>query len=1351
MPWAAYSLAGTYSAGYSGDSGPSWEATLNGPRSVAVDSFGNIYVADMSNYRVRKISAATGIITTVAGNGTSGTLTAPCTAKYGNGCPATQAYLLSPRGVAVDASGNLYISDEGKSMVRRVDALTGIITTVAGTGSSGGTCAAKGPANLAQLRNPESLMLDKSGNLYIADSKNNCIRKVDTSGNISTVAGTGAASYTGDLGPATQATLNLPKDMAMDPSGNLAIADTGNYVIRLVDATTGTISTVAHISYPDGVAFDKAGHLYVADSGYGQVYSLSALSGDVYFNLLGQYFFDGPYKPAFDARGNVYVPDYSGNVVMGFDGETDDPYRIQLLFGPGDQMVSQQIAAGNYDFSLYNTSCGVPSDSTSGCYTYVESNWPDSRPGMANAGLVLTSSKGTVSRLALTTMISAPQAVVDPGIVSVSSSTGMPQGMAVDRAGDLFVTNSANNLLTENSAVIATELNEPRGVALDAADYIYIADTGAGMIRKLDPSTGTISQFAGGFAPCSAKLDALGDGCPAIQAMLSNPSGVAADTNGNIYIADTGNDVIRRVDALTGQIVKAVGGASAGCTPGGDSTVAYTATDGYGDGCAPLQARLNAPTGVAVDGAGNLYIADTGNNLVRKVDVSAGIITNAGGSAGLNHPTNISVDAAGDIYFVDSGNHVLRMISATTGTVTTVMGQLGVAGSSGTNGASASGFTMNSPFGVVVDDLGNLYVSDAGNSRVLTINRSQANLQFGPVTVGTWAAPQTLTISNTGNIDLALNWPPQTGAGVSGSCSSAAISPGASCSVSLSVLAGSTGPLNQTLTISGNANSVGAQLGAAGVLPTPNIALACTAAVYDNTPHRCAATATGIGRVEVRGTFSFTYTPGGSTPPVAAGTYAVNAGFISDDPNYGNASSTSSITINPVSPVINVSGGSFLYDGRPHAATAVAKGIGGATVSGTFEYSYAPGGTIAPTAVGSYTVLASFTSGDTNYSSGAGNGSITIIGAPVAQSQNLSANMNGSGVPVTLSATNSPTSWSYGQASNGVVSGTAPNVTYTPKVGFVGTDSFTFTATNAGGPSAPATVTINVTMPAGLVTISKIALTFPATTVSMGSSSQIVTVFNSSSATIAVTPLMFGRLLDLGERCVEAWLRDTVQRFRALRPDRGRRSPRKFEHQLLRRDGCFHGYPGRNRRGADGLGKTSLTFSSTHVNAGSSSQTVSILNRTGAPVTVTPALREPDFIVSANNCPASIGGQQRLHHLDTLHAQVDRRVGWHADHQANAARCNGKSVRYGVAVRSRSIKTALVFAPLAAGLGQFIADGQHPEPERIGDHGNAQHVGPGLHRLGQQLPGVLAEQVRLHDLGTLHAQDGRRVERHAHD
>jgi sugar lactone lactonase YvrE len=268
-------VVGNGTAGFSGDGGAATSAEINGPGDVAVDSAGNIYISDLNNNRIRKVTVSTGIISTVAGNGVKG--------FTGDGGAATSAEI-GPNGVYVDTAGNLYMADEFSNRVRKVTASTGIISTVAGNGTAGFT-GDGGAATSAELNVPDGVLVDGSGNIYISDHNNERIRKVTAStGKISTIAGNGTAGYSGDGGAATSAELNGPGGLALDGAGNLYIGDFGNNRVRKVTASTGGISTAAgngvagysgdggspanaEMNGPSGIAMDKTGNLYIADFG----------------------------------------------------------------------------------------------------------------------------------------------------------------------------------------------------------------------------------------------------------------------------------------------------------------------------------------------------------------------------------------------------------------------------------------------------------------------------------------------------------------------------------------------------------------------------------------------------------------------------------------------------------------------------------------------------------------------------------------------------------------------------------------------------------------------------------------------------------------------------------------------------------------------------------------------------------------------------------------------------------------------------------------------------------------------------------------------------------------------------
>ena len=615
-------------------------------------------------------SADEWIIETVAGS-----------SSIGDGGAAVRAQLRSPAGAAADGAGNLYIADSSNQRVRKVDA-AGVITTVAGTGERG-YGGDGGAAVRAQLNFPSGAALDAAGNLYIADRDNQRIRKVDAAGIITTVAGTGERGYGGDGGAAVQAQLSSPQGVAVDGAGNLYIADRDNHRIRKVD-TAGMITTAAgtgggifggyggdggaairaQLKSPRGVAADGAGNLYIADTGNYRIRKV-------------------------DAAGVITTA--AGTGERGYGGDGGAATAAQL-----------------------RSPMGVAADGAGNLYIADEN---DQRIRKVDAAGVIATAAGTGER-----------GYGGDGGTAVRAQLDSPSGAAADGAGNLYIIDSGNHRIRKMDAagVITTaagpgdagdggtavqvQLRYPPGVAADGAGNLYIADSSNHRVRKVD-AAGVITTAAG-----TGERGYGGDGGAADQARLDSPSGVAADGAGNLYIADSGNNRVRRVNAA-----------------GVIAAVAGTGERGYGgDGGAADQARLSSPAGVAVDGAGNLYIADSGNYSVRKVDTAGVIATVAGtGESGsapdggsaiqtpLRSPSGVAADGAGNLYIADENDYRVRKVDAA-GVITTVAGtgERGYAG----DGGAATAAQLDSPASVAADEAGNLYIADTYNQRIRRVD-----------------------------------------------------------------------------------------------------------------------------------------------------------------------------------------------------------------------------------------------------------------------------------------------------------------------------------------------------------------------------------------------------------------------------------------------------------------------------------------------------------------------------------------------------------------------------------------------------------------------------------------------------
>lgn len=634
-------VAGTGRSGYTGDGGPATSAQLQGPDGIAVDSAGNLYIADRTANVVRKVSGDN--ITTYAGTGYAG--------YSGDGLAASAAELDGPTGVAVDAAGNLFIADTNNSAVRKV-APNGAISTVAGNGPAGYS-GDGGAATVAALNGPQGVAVDGAGNLYIADSGNNRVRVVSPNGTISTFAGTGLATYSGDNiggtgitsssgdgGPATKSSVVIPTAVAVDSAGNVYIADYGNSKIRVV--TNGIIRSIAG-----------------SNNGVAPVPGETAASVRL----------NGPTGVAVDSMGNVYLAEGS--------------------IGSGSG-----LAIG--DFRIWEISAA-------GVFT-------------AAAGNGLASYSG------------------DGGPAAVAQ-IDVPGAVAVDPAGNFYIADSLNHRVRKIStagvittvagtgaagysgdggAATSAQLNNPMGVAADAYGDIFIADTGNNRIRKVTAS-GIIYTVAG-----NGNAGFFGDGGQGPLAALHAPENVAVDAAGNLYIADTGN---HRVRAATQTLIM--------------RTIAGTGSAGFsGDGGPAVNAELNSPAAVALDSAGNVYIADRDNGRVRVVN-RAGTIATVAGSANANGigdgasavaaalaaPQGVAVDGAGDIFVSDTGHNRVREVFAN-GTIVTIAGN-GNRGYAG-DGGPAAGAQFNAPLALALDGAGNAYVADSANNAVRAIQPASA-------------------------------------------------------------------------------------------------------------------------------------------------------------------------------------------------------------------------------------------------------------------------------------------------------------------------------------------------------------------------------------------------------------------------------------------------------------------------------------------------------------------------------------------------------------------------------------------------------------------------------------------------
>ena len=666
----------------------------NFPNALAVDGAGNVYFADTGNESlIRKWIATSNITTTLVSSG----LNFPYRA-----------------GVAVDGAGNVYIADTGNNAIKMWTAVSNTVTTLVDSG----------------LNAPNGVDVDSAGNIYIADRNNNAIKKWVTASNI--------------LITLVDSGLNSPSGVAVDSAGNVFIADLGNNVIKEWIATSNSVITLVDsglsLDYFSGVAVDGAGNVYIADYGSSAIIKWTALNSNV--TQVASSGLKQPSDMAVDVAGNIYIADINNNsikvllrafvdptpkvegslpgsdtlsvvvpVIANLSGPfvptSDSPWltitgvtngvvsfaftvnnfanrtaNITLL---GQKISVTQLGPPNY-LSLGTTnflvgpmlgSNGVPLVANGSWTATANDAWLhlstgyqsgtvstnviftfDANPGITRTG-TLTIAGQTV------TIMQAGSTYVPVAVTNTLVASGLsgPRGVAVDSAGNVYIADTGNNAIklwtaanNNVTTLVSSGLSGPRGVAVDGAGNVYIADTGNSAIKKWTVIGSTLTTL--------------------VSSGLSSPSGVAVDGLGNVYIADTTNNAIKVWTVANGNITTLV------------------------------STGLSSPYSVAVDNAGNVYIADTSSNTIKVCSVAGDTVSTLV-SSGLSAPQGVAVDNAGNVYIADSINRAIKKWIAFSRTVTTLM-------SSG----------LSSPRGVVVDSAGNVYFADSGNNTIKKLTQA---------------------------------------------------------------------------------------------------------------------------------------------------------------------------------------------------------------------------------------------------------------------------------------------------------------------------------------------------------------------------------------------------------------------------------------------------------------------------------------------------------------------------------------------------------------------------------------------------------------------------------------------------
>jgi sugar lactone lactonase YvrE len=772
-------------------SGDGSTSQLNTPKSVVVDTNGAPYIADTDNHRIRKLSPTPA---TIAGTGAPG--------FSGDNGPATAAQLNTPSALAIDPAGNLFIADTNNFRIRRIDASTGLITTIAGTGAPGFS-GDNGPATAATFQSITALALDPSGNIFLADSTNHRIRRIDAqTGTITTIAGTGAPGFSGDGGPATAAQLNSPSGLALDPSGNIFLADTANNVVRRIDAQTGDIASFATVplSAPTGLAADS-GNLFICDTGNHRVlvrYSNgvtgieagagppAGFSGDSGSKGIAR--FNAPHSIARDGSGNSFIADtynhrvrfvdhstpaisfynipaaIPGSTTSGVIGinvysyigggywysSTTAPWltltpsanslSYSALPNPNIEPRTATITVNNKTLTLLQQ--GAPATAALSAYAAIlpatasadsvsvtitpnvgwaatsKQPWLTVTPTAQSVTFTASANPGPLARTAVVTIAGKLLHVTQASPSGAYSPWGkLSYGAATPIAG-----NGTFAFAGDGGPALSASLNGTNALGVDLFGNVFITDGSAyPRVRKISIDTRTISTVAG-----NGNYAYSGDGGPATAASFKRLGGITVAPNGNLLIVDPEDSRVRSVDAATGII----------------STIAGDGNFGFsGDGSS--YSTLYVPGTITTDHAGNIFIGDALNHRIRRINGLTSIITTVAGNGGIGvsgdggpataatiASTDHAVDAAGNIFISETSNHRIRKVDGATGIITTIAG-------TGTRarpipGQPALNTPLEYPGELAVDPLGNLLFRDTGGIYRIDAATGYLSLAFSP-------------------------------------------------------------------------------------------------------------------------------------------------------------------------------------------------------------------------------------------------------------------------------------------------------------------------------------------------------------------------------------------------------------------------------------------------------------------------------------------------------------------------------------------------------------------------------------------------------------------------------------------
>lgn len=693
-----FTFAGSGNAGVGNAMGE--DAAFSQPSGMTMDALGNLYVISVAANTVQKITPA-GVVTTLAGSGAAGYVDGSGTAAQFNFLNTVN---IDFSGIAVDSAGNVYVADSGNNMIRKISS-AGVVTTLAGQ-LTAGYLNATGAA--AQFKAPQGVAVDSLGNVYVADSGNSVIRMITAAGVVTTLAGSGAIGIVDGTGTAAQ--FVWPQGMAMDASNNLYVAEGGSpAAIRKITTPGAVVTTLAgsgsgyldeigsaaKFKQPEAVAVDASGNVYVSEFGNTTIRVVSPAGG--VSTIAGPFgatasSLDGPvtnaslYWPqglAVDAAGNVYVADTGNNRIRKISAA---PY-VYTVSGHVDGLAAGQSV------TLQNNLGNNLTLSANGYFTF-------------SAPLITAQ---TYSVTVATQPAGQTCAVVNG---AGGYTTGDVLNVWVNCAMVSTYAGSGTAGLINGTTLLNSQFKGPSQLAYDSLGNLYVADVTNEVIRKITPA-GVVSTLAGSGTMGYAN----GTGTAANFSLYAN-SGLAVDASGNVYVGDTGNNVIRRITAA-GVVSTLVGNNTTCCYQDGTGSAAW----------------FYMPGGLALDGLGNLYVADTGNHSIRKIVLSGAVVTTLAGGGGntnwgyvngvgtlarFNNPGGIAVGTGGMLYVADGSNGAVRMINPSTAVVTTLAGHSGAGWMwSGYIDASGTAALFGGPSSIAVDAAGNVYVTD-GTIRMIS-------------------------------------------------------------------------------------------------------------------------------------------------------------------------------------------------------------------------------------------------------------------------------------------------------------------------------------------------------------------------------------------------------------------------------------------------------------------------------------------------------------------------------------------------------------------------------------------------------------------------------------------------------